>query len=177
MAAEYITSASITAAKTLPIYPATPSKTGPSRVESVNGYVAPVAAAANSVYRVCSIPTGARIKKINVVSAAMTGVTAVDFGVAEPLKVGDSLVAAPTYANSTAANQYLFKQGQSLASALTGTDLCYAATTADNAQKQLWELAGYSADPDSFCDLVLTVTTGAAVAGKIFVEVDYSGVA
>jgi hypothetical protein len=153
-----------------PIAPTNVALNGPGQIQNKQGAVTTVAAAATSVYRFTSVPSGARITGLMLRNAALAGVTAVDFGLAEQVAPGTVPGTPVTYANSTAANQFCFAQGSTLAAANNaGTNLLTLLT----ATKRVWEVAGFTADPARAFDVVATVTTGAAVGGQIVLNVDY----
>lgn len=78
---------------------------------------------------------------------------------------GGAVVSATTYASAV-----------SLASAITtGTEIAYEARDIANLQRQVWQDAGATTDPNTFYELTVTLTAAAGSAGTISLEVWYVG--
>ena len=118
-----------------------------------------------SVYRMCRVPSGARISHILVANDAITAGTAYDFGVYRTAADGGAAV-----------DDDLFMSAVDMSSARDQlTDLTYesASINIDKVEKRLWELLGLSADPFVEYDLAFTADTVGTAAGTISVVVSH----
>lgn len=68
-----------------------------------------------------------------------------------------------------------FASAQSIASALSGTEVIYEAAAGpaviENIEKAFWQLLGLSADPGKWYDVCLTLTAAATAAGTVSLKV------
>jgi len=117
-----------------------------------------------STYRMCRVPSGARITSIEIACDAITGGTAYDIGVYKTAADGGAAVDDDVFATAV-----------DLSSALTWVDKTYEATATniDAVEKRLWDLLGLSADPFLGYDIVLTADTVGTGAGTISLRVRY----
>lgn len=119
---------------------------------------------ANSVYRLCRIPSNARISSILLGTDAITGATAADVGLYQTAANGGAVVDADFFATdvdiSTAATVF--------------TEVMLEATATDIAKCEmpLWQLIGLTADPQRSYDICVTVNDVTA-AGTISMKVKY----
>lgn len=117
---------------------------------------------AASVYRLCRVPSNARISSILLASDAVTGATASDVGVYQTAKHGGAVVSADFFATDVNLS--------AAATVFTEVLLEATATDLDKVEKRLWELLGLSADPMRSYDICVTVndvTAAATIAMKV----------
>lgn len=119
---------------------------------------------ANSVYRLCRVPSNARITSILLGTDAITGATASDVGVYQTAANGGAVVDADFFATDVNIS--------AAATAFTEVLLEATATDIDKVEKRLWELLGLSADPGRDYDIAVTVNDVTA-AGTIAMKVKY----
>jgi len=112
-----------------------------------------------SVYRMCRVPSNARIISIAQDSDAVTGMTDVDFGV---------------YDIDTGAvvTKDLLIDGADLSSAVS-TITTPSAVAAENKGKRLYDLLGLTEDPNKDYDLCWTANTAGAGAGTLAISVNW----
>jgi hypothetical protein len=149
----------------------------------VNDHVASTAGAtAGSTYRMCRIPTNAKIKQV-LLTAASTGTTgAYDIDIAHsdsttdgtPVALQGNVVGIPSSDNK------LFGAALSSTTALKNSDITFSGTfTTAHQNLELWNVlvglgtTAFSADPGGFFDILLKTTTANASAGDLAVEVEY----
>ena len=118
-----------------------------------------------SKYVMCRVHSSWRITSIKLFCDAITS-GAGDIGLyqctANPNNGGAVVVAA------------LYASAQSIASAsVTGIECVYEQKDIANAQRQVWQDAGATADTNRWYDLVMTLTAATAAAGTITFEVEY----
>lgn len=120
---------------------------------------------AGSVYRLCRVPSNARLSSILMATDAITGATQADIGVYKTAKDGGAAVDDDFFATnvdiSTAATVF--------------TEYLYEATATDisKCEQPLWQLLGLSADPQIDYDICCTVNDVTA-AGTIAMKVKYA---
>lgn len=125
-------------------------------IETVNGD------SINSQYRMCRVHSSWRIVSIKLFLDAIT-TCAGDVGLYKITSQGGAVVTAALYASA-----------QSLASAsTTGIEVAYEQKDVANCQRQVWEDAGLTSDPNLWYDLTITLTAAAGSAGTISMEVAY----
>lgn len=121
---------------------------------------------AASVYRLCRVPSNARISSILVGSDAITGASASDVGVYRTAADGGAAVDADFFATDV-----------DISSAIAFTEVLLEATATDIAKVEyrLWEMfpGTWSADPQCFLDICVTVNDVTA-AGTIAMKVKYA---
>lgn len=119
---------------------------------------------AASVYRLCRVPSNARIESIKLASDAITGATAADVGVYQTAANGGAVLDADFFATDVDIST----------AAIAFTEVLLEATATDIAKcdMPLWELLGLSADPGREYDICVTVNDVTA-AGTISMKVLY----
>ncbi len=119
---------------------------------------------AGSVYRLCRVPSNARISSILLGTDAITGATASDVGVYRTAADGGAVVDADLFATDVDIST----------GAIAFTEVILEATATDivKVEKQLWDLAGMTSDPSGFLDIAVTVNDVTA-AGTISMKVKY----
>lgn len=132
--------------------------------------------AVGSTYKLCTVPSCAKVTSLILQADAMAGSAAVNVGIAWPT----SLTAAPGGASPTAANAgtiilaTAFASAISVVSALPGTELITRANLAINKhEQQLWKVAGLTSDPGMDLDIWLTVSTVFAAQGYLILRARY----
>lgn len=108
------------------------------------------------------LPSNAVIRSITVLCDAITGGTDFDLGIAYPPSKGGAVIDADN-----------LMDGQTLATASKVLD-GFAAVAIENRYKELWELAGLTADPVHNLDIVLTGNTIGSAAGDVVIEIEYT---
>lgn len=123
---------------------------------------------AASVYRLCRVPSNARISSIQLASDAITGASAVDVGVYKIAADGGAVVDADYFANDV-----------DISSATAFTEVILQATATDKAKVEyrLWEhmqtALSITADTNTYYDICVTVNDVTA-AGTISMRVKYT---
>lgn len=117
-----------------------------------------------STYRLGRVWSGSRISQILLMCDAIT-TCAGDIGLYKTAADGGAVVDADFFASA-----------QSLATALTGTDVTHESGVFDiaNVEKRLWEALGLSSDPKIWYDIVVTLTAAAGSAGTISLKTRYT---
>lgn len=121
---------------------------------------------AASVYRLCRVPSNARISSILLGTDAITGASASDVGVYRTAKDGGAVVDADFFANDV-----------DISSATAFTEVILQATVTDKAKVEyrLWEMFPGTWTVDPQCDLDLCVTVNdVTAAGTISMKVKYA---
>lgn len=115
------------------------------------------AASIGSTYRMMRVKSNDLMDTLRVHCTAITSAAA-DVGLYRTAADGGAVVDAD-----------LFASAQSLASALAGTDITRESgvITVANMEKPLWELAGFTTDPQCDFDVVITLTAAATAAGTV----------
>jgi hypothetical protein len=132
-------------------------------LKTARGHIAILAADADTnQFRMARLPSNAVIHNIKVLCDAITGGTDYDLGIAYPPNKGGAVIDADN-----------LMDGQTLATASKTLD-GFAAVAIENRYKQLWELAGLTADPAHNLDIVLTGNTIGTADGDVVVEITYS---
>lgn len=137
---------------------------GRGRLEECVGTVETLAADdAASVYRLCRVPSNARITSILLASDAITGASASDVGVYKTAANGGAAV-----------DDDFFATDVDISSATAFTEVINEATATDKdkVEKRLWELLSLSVDPMIDYDICVTVNDVTA-AGTISMKVKY----
>ena len=116
-----------------------------------------------SKYILASVPSTAMVRKVLLSCAAITS-GAGDIGVYRNTKDGGAVVSVA-----------LFASAQSIAAALTNSDVTNESTTytIDKREQPLWQAAGLSADPQTTLDIVMTLTAATTAGGLLGIQVDY----
>lgn len=131
--------------------------------ESVGFVAAGSADSIGSTYRLARVHSSVRVSAVLLSCTAVTGAAA-DIGICETADNGGAAVDAD-----------LFASAQTLASALTGTDVTHEAGTIgpDDIEKPLWQLLGLTSDPGKLYDVTATLTAAATAAGTVAVAVRF----
>jgi len=118
----------------------------------------------NSVYRMCRVPSTARVTSILVGNDAITSGTAYDIGVYDEAADGGAVIDANEFAS-----------GVDLSSALAFTEYLNEAVATEivDCEKPLWDKLGKTSDPNLFYDICLTGTTVGSAAGTISMKLKY----
>jgi hypothetical protein len=116
-----------------------------------------------SVYRLCRVPSNARISRVLLSCDAIT-TCAGDVGVYKTAADGGAVVDAD-----------LFASAQSLASALANSDVTHESAVfgVEDVEQPLWQSLGLSADPGLLYDIAVTLTAAAGSAGTVSLKVQY----
>lgn len=121
---------------------------------------------AGSVYRLCRVPSNARIKSLKIGHDDVTNMTTADVGVYRTAADGGAVVDVD-----------LFATAKDISSASSGmVDITYQRSNAriSDIEKPLWEQLGLSADPNVEYDICVTATTNDPTAAKtIALEVEF----
>lgn len=128
------------------------------RVRHARGKAAVDAAASiGSTYRLMRVKSNDMIDQLRLHCTAITAAAA-DIGLYRIAADGGAVV-----------NASLFASAQSLAAALAGTDVTSESgiITVANMEKPLWELAGFTSDPQCDFDVTVTLTAAATAAGTL----------
>jgi hypothetical protein len=117
-----------------------------------------------STYRLCRVPSNARISSVRLFCTAITS-GAADIGLRRTAADGGAVVDAD-----------YFIAAQSIAAALAGTEVSGGnVITPVNREKRLWELvAGLTADPNTYYDVTVTLTAATTAAGTLAVQVSFT---
>lgn len=123
-----------------------------------------------SIYRLARVPSNARVSRVLLSCDAIT-TCAGDVGVYDIAAVNSGAVVDVDF----------FASAQSLATALSNTDITHEADAADagagfgqaDVEKPLWQALGLSADPGKYYDIAVTLTAAAGSAGTVSLKVQY----
>ena len=143
---------------------------------SSQGYVATGSAAdaVGSTYRLCQVPSNARVDTVKIQNTALGSGAAVNVGVYYPtfIPVGAGLSASSSGAAISAA---YFASAYSVAAAETPTEITNQSgtNTIANQELPLWQAIGLTSDPGIDLDIVITVSTVLAASGTFGMKVDY----
>lgn len=123
-----------------------------------------------STYLIGSIPSNCRVSTVEVACSAITSAAA-DIGVQDTTANGSGAVASTNGVKC-------FASAQSLASALTGTNVTNESALSGisdlpSVEQQLWQALGFASDPCKDFDVVATLTVAATAAGKLVIKVRY----
>lgn len=146
-------------------------------VKEAEGYVTTGAAdIAGSIYKMCQVPSNARLSQIILNNEALgTGCT-LDVGAYYPTYIpqggGSSLAASVA---DTAISNAFFCSGQAAASANTELDVTNqsGSYTIDKQEECLWQALGLASDPEIPLDIVVHVNVAVAQSGKVGLKVKY----
>jgi hypothetical protein len=152
------------AALAIPV--ASPAKINGSKVQYIAAKVAIAAGDDDtSTFRVARLPSNSVLKEIKIGCTAITGGTDFNLGVARsPSTSGlgaviddNALADALTFATASTFGLDGLKD-----------------VSVDNFTKELWELAGLTADPDTTLDIVLTAITIGTAAGTVSFKIEFT---
>lgn len=133
-------------------------------VKSCTGSVASANGdSANSLYIHGSIPSNARVVDAFLYCDALGGAAAADIGLYDTTANGAAVVSGQ-----------FFAAGQTLVSALTGTNIRKSAiNTVPKFDQYVWQVLGLASDPNKWYDVVTKLTAASAAAGNVCVDVKY----
>jgi hypothetical protein len=121
----------------------------------------------SSKYIMGSLPSNARISRIELFSDDVGASGAVDIGIYQTTANGGAVVDQDCFASAVDVNT----------AALNGSNLTYEAALStaqiDDIEKMLWEQLNLSADPQRDYDVVITPSTGLATGGTLSLRVQY----
>jgi len=131
--------------------------------------------AVGSTYRLCQVPSNARVSSLSFQCDSLGASSAVNVGVYWPtfIPVGAGLSAANASAAISAA---FFASALSTASATGPTDIVNQSGSNTIAKQELplWQAIGLSADPMIDLDIVVTVSTILAAQGYVSLKAKYA---
>jgi|SRR6185312_15739576 len=130
--------------------------------------------AVGSTYRLCRIPSKARVHAIAFQNTALAGSAAVNVGVYWPTVVPAGSGLTPSNAGS-AISASLFASALSVVAAAAPTDITNQSgnNTIAKQEQPLWQAAGLSSDPGIDLDIVAAVSTVFAATGTLGARVEY----
>ena len=119
-----------------------------------------------SKYRLCRLPSRARIVNIQLWSDDIGTTTIADFGLYDTAANGGAVVDADCFGSAVS-----LKDG-----AVAGTMIHHESAVygVEDIEQQLWEIAGASTDPQKDYDFTATLTAAADAAGTISALVFYT---
>jgi hypothetical protein len=117
---------------------------------------------ASVFYLGAPLPSNAVIHRIQLDFDAITGATDVDLGFYETVSAGAAVIVKDCLLD-----------GQSLQTATKGVD-AFTKPAIENKHKQLWEIAGLTADPKKLFQPAITFNTAGSAAGDIRILIEYS---
>lgn len=121
-----------------------------------------------SKYKLCSIPSNARVAQVLLSCTSLGTAGAANVGIWQTTENGGAVVDADFFGSAV-----------SLTSALSNSDITTEANGASSAhskanmEKPLWEALGLSADPKRDYDVVAQLSTATVDAGAIALQVTY----
>lgn len=117
-----------------------------------------------SKYKMCSIPSNARISQVLLTCDDLGSTGAVDIGLYQTTENGGAVVDADFFASA-----------QVLTTALEFSNVMLESGVIDEAEMEqpVWQLLGLSADSKRDYDVVLTATQAIELAGTITLQVRY----
>lgn len=176
MAVDHVKSLIVTNLDATPVVQPTAGEGGPAPLKHNEGYATAVAASSvGATYQLVRVPSNAKIKTINLESAAQ-GAGAFDIGVYYATDGGGNKPTSLLAAN--AISQALFASAVDCSSAVAITNVTNESGTytIDKRQQPLWQAAGLSSDPGGYFDIVATVATTAVTTGtgRFGISVSYT---
>lgn len=130
--------------------------------------------AADSLYRLCSVPSNARISSLEFQADALGSGAALDVGVYWPtfIPLGAGLSASKA---SAVINTQLFASALGCSAATAATNVVNQSTnnTIVKQELPLWSAAGLASDPGIELDIVVHVQTAIAAQGYIGLKARY----
>ncbi|WP_316176258.1 hypothetical protein [Bradyrhizobium sp. SZCCHNRI1073] len=150
---------------------------------TVNDHVASTAGVTTgSTYRMCRIPTNAKVKRVlfSCAAHATTGSFDVDVAHSDSTTDGTPAPLQGTIPQISAADNKLFGAALSATTALKNSDITFSGTfTTTHQNMELWNVlvalgtTSFSADPGGFFDILLKSTATDVTGGDLAIEVDY----
>lgn len=167
MAVENLTSSSITDADATPKVKVNARLMGASIREAVGTKQASASASIGSTYRLCRIPSNARISEVILSCDAFDTTGAADVGIYQTADNGSAVVDADFFASAVV-----------LTAALPNTAVTHESGVfgIEDVEKPLWEALGLTADPFRDYDVALTLTAanGAGATPDVTLRVRYA---
>ena len=173
----------ITGLDTIPASLPTTGEGGPGYLKSINDWVTPLSAdTTSSTYRLCRIPTTAKVKSV-IVNSAIASAGAADIDVAFSDSTVDgtppSLQGKIVQITGPADNK-LFGAAQSLVGTGQAVNQTWLGTfTQKMSNEPLWQAlvdlgcTQFTSDPGGFFDIYFKVTTAITTGGVLACKVDY----
>jgi hypothetical protein len=139
------------------------AKTNGGQIHSITSIVSIATNdSATSTWRIARLPSNALLHQLTVSTTAQTGSTDFDIGIAyNPDKVSGAVIDVDCLAD-----------GLTLATASRALD-GLKDVSITNSAKELWELAGLSADPKCSLDILLTANTIGTAGGTCGFKIEY----
>lgn len=138
----------------------------PARMQSAYARIGAVGTTdvLNDVYRMVEVPSNARIVSVRHFNAALGGSSAGDVGVYRNVRDGGAVVDAD-----------LFGSAVSFVSAVNGTEISFESTQYTIAEREqpLWQVLGFTSDPNTTFDIAITLTATVNTSGDIGLYVDF----
>lgn len=133
--------------------------------ESAGTVTASAAADAASTYRMCRVPSNARVSQVLLSNASSGAAGAADIGIYQTNDNGGAVVAAAFFGSAVA-----------LTAAQNNVDVTYESGvyTLVNSEKPLWEALGLTKDPQREYDVVITITTAPSNATAMNLKVRFA---
>lgn len=165
MATVAIKSAAITSRDAVPRVLSNASIVKGMLVETVGTLETTASDSIGSTYRLCSIPSNARVSQVIIRCDSLGTAGAADIGIYQTTDNGGAVVDADHFASA-----------QSLVTEIKiGTDITHEAGVygLEDLEKPLWNALGLSADSKRDYDVVATLTTATIDAGSLALVVRY----
>jgi hypothetical protein len=140
-------------------------------LRQIDGYLtATTGKTAGSVYRLCRVPSNAKVKHVRACIDAGVTTLDVDIGV----YYATDQFTLPALAG-TVIDADFFASAVDLHAIITLTDYVFESTTyvASKRQQPLWQAVGLSADPGGYLDICMTNTSTTSGAPVLAMEVEY----
>ena len=133
--------------------------------ESVGTLEATAADDIGSLYKLCSIPSNARVSDVLLTCDDLGSVGAADIGLYQT-----------TVNGGAAADADLFASAQLLTTALDKTSVLHESAVfgKDEVETRLWEVLGLTADPKIDYDVCLTLSAATELAGTVSMHIRYA---
>lgn len=135
--------------------------------EAVGTKQASASASIGSTYRLCRVPSNARVSQVILANDAFDTTGAGDIGLYKTAADGGAVVDADFFGSAVA-----------MTAASGGTDVTHESAVfgVEDAEKPLWEALGLTADPMIQYDVAITLTAanGAAATPDVTLKVRYS---
>jgi len=167
MAVDAIKSSAITNADATPLVLSNARIMAGAMREAIGTGQATASASIASTYRLCRIPSNARISEVILSCDAFDTTGAADVGIYQTAENGSAVVSAAFFASAVV-----------LTTALPNTAVTHESGTfgIEDVEKPLWEALGLTADPMRDYDVALTLTAanGAGATPDVTLRVRYA---